>query len=226
MNKNTTAIIFDFNGVLLWDAEQHKEAWNIMAVKLRNTPFTDEELAEHMYGRVNRDIIAYLLRRAPTPKETAVFIEEKESMYRAIQQKRGSAFALSPGAIPFLDVLKEQNIPRTIATSSEIVNVRFFFAHLDLARWFSFEDVVYDDGVRNGKPAPDIYLAAAEHIGIIPQQCMVIEDASSGIAAAHAAEIGRIIALGPAERHAALAALPGVDDVITTLAEININELL
>ena len=87
-------------------------------------------------------------------------------------------------------IYAHNNIPRTIATSSEITNVQFFIQHLSLHRWFDVTKIVYDDGVRPGKPAPDMYLAAARNIGIAAGECMVVEDAISGLQAAHAAGIG------------------------------------
>src|SRR5256886_15261095 len=65
---------------------------------------------------------------------------------------------------------------------------------------FRSAKIIYDDGSRPGKPAPDVYLAAARNIGVAPHECAVVEDAVSGIAAAHAAGIGYIVAIGaPAE---------------------------
>src|SRR5437764_3204159 len=52
------------------------------------------------------------------------------------------------------------------ATSSEITNLKFFMEHLRLGRWFDVAKIIYDDGSRPGKPAPDVYLAAARNIGV------------------------------------------------------------
>ena len=89
--------------------------------------------------------------------------------------------------------------------------------HLALGRWFAPQHTIYDRGRYPGKPAPDIYLEAAGALGLPPAACVVVEDSLAGIAAARAAGIGGIIALGPAERHIELAALPGVDEVIVDL---------
>lgn len=61
--------------------------------------------------------------------------------------------------------------------------------------------VVYDDGTLPGKPAPDIYLRAAEKIQMPPANCMVIEDAKSGIKSACSAKIGLVVGLGPKAKH-------------------------
>jgi beta-phosphoglucomutase-like phosphatase (HAD superfamily) len=96
--------------------------------------------------------------------------------------------------------------------------VAFYVEHLGLGRWFPPPWIIYDRGHTPGKPAPHIYLEAAEVLGLPPAACVVVEDSLAGIAAARAAGIGRVVALGPAERHAELAALPGVDEVIVDLS--------
>jgi beta-phosphoglucomutase-like phosphatase (HAD superfamily) len=129
-------------------------------------------------------------------------------------------FVLSPGAIRLLNGLVKYEIPHTIATASGKNNVDFFIKFLDLENWFETEKIMYDDGRIAGKPAPDLYLRAAENLSLPPSDCMVIEDSHSGIQAAHAAGIGWVVALGPKQTHHKLAQLPGVDQVIESLREI------
>ncbi len=80
--------------------------------------------------------------------------------------------------------------------------------------------IVYDNGHRPGKPAPDIYLEAANRLELKPSQCVVVEDSQSGIEAAQAAGIGCIIALGPADTHDRLSKLKGVNEIVESLREI------
>jgi len=93
-----------------------------------------------------------------------------ESLYRELCLQNPRRFVLSPGARDFLDTLAQNHIPRTIATSSEITNLKFFIQHLSLDRWFDVAKIVYDDGARPGKPAPDMYLAAAQNIQVAPSE--------------------------------------------------------
>src|SRR5207302_4726689 len=133
---------------------------------------------------------------------------------------------LSPGAQDLLEALVHSNIPRTIATSSEITNLRFFMEHLRLDRWFDVAKIVYDDGIRPGKPAPDVYLAAVRNIGVAPHECAVVEDAVSGIAAAHAAGIGYIVAIGAPAALEKLRACDGVATAIESLRDFPRERLL
>jgi beta-phosphoglucomutase-like phosphatase (HAD superfamily) len=134
---------------------------------------------------------------------------------------QGEEFKLSPGAVDLLVFLIAHQIPRTITTASEKTNLDFFVDHLHLDRWFDPSLIVYDDGTRPGKPAPDIYLQAARYLGLAPAQCVVVEDSRSGIEAAHAAGIGHVVALGPADKHHELARLSGVHQSFEGLGELH-----
>ena len=214
-----SAVIFDFNGVLLWDSPFHEEAWQVAAQTLRRVRLTPAEFAEHVHGRPIAYTLGYLTGRSIAGQELADLTELKESLYRRLCLEHPGQFVLSPGAIALLEALEPHRIAHTIATSSEITNLRFFVEHLALARWFDRTLIVYDDGHMAGKPAPDIYLQAAQRLGVAPAQCIVVEDSLSGIESARAAGIGYVIALGPRERHAQLRACPGVAQVIESLEE-------
>lgn len=211
------AVIFDFNGVLLWDTPLHEAAWRVYSEQLRGHPLSAAEMTHHVHGRVNRDIFDYVLGRPVTDDELPRLAEEKETIYRDFCLSAVDAFRLSPGAMPLLDWLRDTGVPRTIATSSAWPNVAFYIDHLDLGRWFDLDRLVYDRGDYPGKPAPDIYLEAARVIDCPPARCIVVEDSVSGIASAVAAGAGHVIALGPAERHVALCAKPGVAEAIVDL---------
>lgn len=212
-------VIFDFNGVLLWDNHLHEEAWRRFSKRLRGFPMTDEEMRLAVHGRVNRDIFEYVLGRPVEETELRPLVEEKEAIYRQLALDTVESYHLSPGATGLLDFLVGNNIPRAIATSSPWVNVDFFIEHLDLHRWFAPEHIIYDRGLYPGKPAPDIYLESAARLGDAPARFIVVEDSVAGIRSAYDAGIGAIIGIGPAEAHADLCRLPGVIMTVETLAD-------
>ena len=214
-------IIFDFNGVLLWDSPFHEKAWNEMSKKLRGKPFTQEEIETIIHGRITKDTLAYLVGRDLTREESKELDDEKEQMYMQMCIDNINDYQLSQGAIKLLDFLVEKNIPHTIATASPKILLDFYEKHLYLSKWFDLNKIVYNDFTFPGKPAPDIFLRGAEKLGLDPKDCIIIEDARSGIAAAKAAGIGYIIALCPKETHEALRQAEGVNEVITTLNEFN-----
>ena len=186
-------VIFDFNGTMFLDSPLHEQAWIDMAKKLRTEPLGIEEFYANLQGRTNLQIITYLLGRQPSATELESITEEKELLYRTRCSAPGGLHTLAPGVENFLNLLKPTGIPFTIATGSYLPNVQFYFSHLHLEKWFRFDDVIYDDGTYPGKPSPDIFLKAAEKIGVRPADCLVFEDSYAGIRSAVAAGIGRIV---------------------------------
>lgn len=218
-------IIFDFNGTLFWDSEKHQEAWREFSKRLRDNAFTDDEMREYMFGRTNEDIIAYLIGKKPSAELVEKFAQEKEAVYRDMCRKDKENTVLAPGAIDFLNYLVENNIPHTIATMSEKDNVEFYIEEFKLAKWFDIEKIVYADGTIPGKPAPDIYIKAAKKLNLNPQDCIVVEDAISGIESAKNAGIGKIIAIASMESVALYKNIPAVSQIIKNFDEIDRNIL-
>lgn len=194
---NMKGIIFDFNGTLFWDSEIQENAWKTFGKKIVGRDITDEEFKTYFHGRTNKDTLEYLTGKELTKEEVDELAQQKESIYRELCKSNPEKFKLAPGVKEYLNYLKEKKVPITIATASEINNVKFFINELGLERWFNIEKIIYDDGTFKGKPAPDIYLKAAEKIGIKPQNCIVFEDAISGVKAAKSAGISTIIAVVP-----------------------------
>jgi beta-phosphoglucomutase len=189
------AIIFDFNGVLLWDADWHEQAWNEISLLLRNRKFNKHEINHKLHGKTNREIITFLLGRKASTKDLAKWRGKKESLYKRIALSKGKHFQLSPGAIELLNSLKKNKIKCTIATSSPLTNVRFFFKHLNLGNWFDIKKVAYDINSRPSKPEPDIFIHAAKKLNLNPKDCIVIEDSKVGLSAARNAKAGKVIAI-------------------------------
>lgn len=189
-------IIFDFNGTLFWDSAQQELAWRTFAGEIIHREISDLEFQEYIHGRSNNFIFEYLFGKSLTEDKLAELSEQKEKLYRQLCADQLS-FQLAPGAAELLDYLKSQNIPRAIATASGKTNVDFYIRQLGLEKWFDLNRIVYNDGSIPGKPAPDIYIKAAQAVRAEPRDCIVFEDAVSGIRAANAAGIGKIIAVVP-----------------------------
>ena len=220
-----SGLIFDFNGVLLWDDDLQRKSWRQFGTRFRDKPLSDHEIDHHVHGRNNQYTLEYLLGYALSQNETQALTEEKEIVYRQMCLDLEDEFKLSPGAIDLLSNLREHKIPYTIATASKKSNVDFFIRHLKLDTWFDTHKIVYDNGRIPGKPAPDFYLQAARNLELAPWECVVIEDSYSGIKAAQTAEVGCIIALGPRRNHQVLGEISGVQHVIENLSQVPVNDL-
>lgn len=214
-------IIFDFNGTLFFDSEKHLETWREFSTRLRPKAFTDEEMRDYMFGRTNKDIIAYLLGEEPSDELVEKLAKEKEGLYRDMCCAEGDNCKLAPYAVEFLDYLKANNIPRTIATMSEKDNVDFYIEHFQLERWFEIEKIVYSNGKIKGKPAPDIYQIAASNLNLSTKDCVVVEDAVSGIDSARAAGIGKIVAIASMEPISLYKSIPAVNQIITDFRDFD-----
>lgn len=216
-------IIFDFNGTLYWDSAMHKRAWREFSKIIRGTEFSDEEMVLHMFGRTNEEIIEYAIGKKPEPEMVEKYGNEKEALYRKRAENDKENFHLAKGAVEFLDFLKQNNIPRTIATMSDKTNVDFYFEHFDLGKWFNIDKVVYADGIVPSKPAPDIYQIASKNLGLEPQDCIVVEDAISGIKSAQSAGIGKIIAICSEEPYEFYTSMSEVSEIIRDFDEFDRN---
>lgn len=197
MPSETEAVVFDFNGTMIFDSPIHEAVWKDYIPAHGGVLGSEEEYSKILFGCSNRFILTHYFKDL-SEADIARMTYEKEAEYRrrcAVDEK---AFRLVDGLRDFLDALKAAGVPMTIATGSERLNVEFYFSSekLGLGRWFDRSLVVYDDDTFPGKPAPDVYLRACEKIGVPPSRCLVFEDSVSGVTSAHAAGAGRVIAVG------------------------------
>lgn len=217
---NIEGVIFDFNGVLLWDTALHETAWQQFASKILGRPLTEPEIQEHIHGRNNRHTLEFILGRSLDNNEVSRYTKVKELIYQNLAIAEKENYQLSPGAISLLTYLKNHQIPYTIATASPELNLDFYFKTLGLSEWFDRDLIIYDDGSRPGKPDPAFFLAAAAKIGVSFGQCALIEDSISGLKAAYFGCAGEIIALGEPSKHDHLKQNLGVTHVISQLDEL------
>ena len=186
------AILFDFNGTMFYDEIFQEISWRKFIEGKINRCISDYEFKKYIHGRNAEFTMKYFLQKKFSRKEIEELEEEKEKIYRNLCED-SSDFKLAPGLISFLDKLKENNVPINIATASGWNNVKFFFYNLHLDNWFDIDKVVYNDGTYKGKPEPDMYLKAAEKLGVPIEQCYIFEDSESGIEAAKRAKAKGIV---------------------------------
>lgn len=193
-------IIFDFNGTMVFDAHLHEKAW-VEMIKKHNDSVTEQEIISYIHGRTNDKTIRHFIGEV-SEEELQKLSDEKEKEYHRLVQEEKLWYV--EGTEDLLDELVEKNIPFTIATASPKINIDFYFDYFGLDRWFKFEDIIYDDGTFPGKPDPTIYQRAAESLGLAPEDCMVIEDATTGVESANRAKIGQVFIMIYSEEQRAL----------------------
>ena len=181
-------VVFDFNGTLLWDTKYHNQAFDLF-LEQHNIVLTDEEKSVKIYGKSNADIMRDIFGRPLTDLEIKEFSIEKELIY---QELIVDNLHFAEGAEDLFEYLKAHNIPFCIATSSDFLNVEFYFREMQLERWFSPEWVLFNDGTLKGKPEPDLFLRAAERLQLNASELVIFEDSKAGIKAAENAGAGKI----------------------------------
>jgi len=192
------ALIFDMDGVIIHSNPVHREAW--VQYNRRFGIETDDAMLQRMLGRRNDEIIRDFFGGNVAVAEVAAHGAAKEALYREIIGSRVNE-ALVPGVREFL--ARHQDMPVGLATNAEPANVEFLFDRAGLRPFFGA--VVDGHQVANPKPHPDVYLKAAELLGVAAANCVVFEDSHSGIQAARAAGM-RVVGVRTTHDE-----LPGVD---------------
>jgi len=174
-------VVFDLDGTLVDNMEIHTEAF-ARFLERHGLPPLDLEQRARLDGKRNTDIFPVLFGRPLPDEELRAFSEEKEALYRSLSRGRLRPLA---GLSGLLTLLGARGIPVAVATSGPAANVRHTLRETGLADVLTL--IVRGDEVPRGKPHPDIFLAAAEKLGVQARDCLAFEDSPAGVAAACAA---------------------------------------
>ena len=173
-------IILDLDGVICSTDEYHYLAWKALASRL-NIPF-DRERNNLLRGVSRMESLDIILEKAEvsyTAEEKAAFAEEKNSLYRQLLSNMSPA-DLADEVRDTLQKLRQAGLKLAIGSSSK--NTPHI---LDRNGLGSFFDAVADgNGITHSKPHPEVFLKAADMLGLAPSDCLVVEDAHAGVQAA------------------------------------------
>ena len=172
-------IVFDCDGVLVESEQLAWSAWRQVLARYGIT-LTEEDIAL-LTGRTDRDAYAHFTNRGALPDHVVFWDELSEITYRLFDRH----LLAYEDAADTLDALQVRGATLAVASSSPRERLDRSLTATGLRRYFQF--VVGGDEVRRGKPAPDLFLAAAAGLGVEPETCMAVEDSPAGIEAAHAA---------------------------------------
>lgn len=172
------AVVFDLDGTLADNMLWHAEAFDRFVARHGLPPIT-MAMRRRIDGKRNTEIMPILFEREMTPAEIEAHEHEKEGTYRELSR---GGLRMTGGTVRLLDRLAAHGVPVAVATSAPALNVAHTLEELGLADRFAV--IVRSDEVTHGKPAPDVYLRAAERIGVAPSACLAFEDAPVGVAAA------------------------------------------
>ena len=208
------ACIFDLDGVIVDTVPAHFIAWKAMADEL-NIPFTEED-NEHLKGVSRVDSMKRILalgQMTKTDEEIKEMTDKKNAIYVDIISKMTDKDIL-PGVIDFIQLLKDNNIATAIGSSSK--NTPTILKAVGLND--TFDAIVDGNQVTHSKPDPEVFLKGAQKLNVAPEECLVLEDAISGV---EAAKNGGMKCIGVGEANI----LGQADRVVPDLKNIDIDFL-
>ena len=206
-------ILFDMDGVLVDSEPLFHKAVNVMVERCGAPPITEEENNRYLLGTTVEETWLRVkeLRNVPqTPTELLAGYNE------VVKEVLRSDLTARPGVRALIAEAQRRGLPVAVASSSlrEWVNLKLEVIGLTHA----FAVRLGGDDIANGKPAPDIYIKAAQLIGLEAGQCVAIEDSPIGLAAASASGAYTVCTLTDSTRHLDLSA---ADVIIENLEEFD-----
>lgn len=176
-------VIFDLDGVLL-DSESLYKQLNLELFHELGAHISDEEYNSFI-GISGDKMWGYIKDKSGLSQSTSELrMLERERKYNGLLEHN---LVPNPGLFELLNYISSKNIPCAIASSGLMKNVSLILEKLNVSSYFSH--IVSGEMPQKGKPNPEIFLLAAAHYGISPNQCLVIEDSKNGTIAAKAASM-------------------------------------
>ncbi len=209
------AIVFDLDGVVVSTDEYHYQGWKQLA-DIEGIYF-DRKINHRLRGVSRMESLNILLEAAPrnySDVEKIELAERKNRIYCQLLQNLTPDNIL-PGVMNILNGLKQHGIKVAIGSSSK--NSSMILARIGLADFF--DATVDGNDISNSKPNPEVFLKAAERLGVDPSECLVVEDAVSGVEAARAAGM-KCLAVSDAAGH------PDASLSSESLASVTVGQIL
>ena len=213
MPDNKKAVIWDMDGVITDTAPHHFKAWQGVFSR-RGLGFSERDFKRH-FGQRNDTILRDMLGDI-TPPETAAIADEKEENFR--REAHNNVKPL-PGAIELMKSLKSHGYRQGLGSSAPLENIELIIGELGIAEFFPV--IVSGSEVKEGKPSPQGFLLVAERLGVKPRNCVVIEDAVAGVAAARRGGMRCIAVTNTTPK----ARLSEADLVTDSLERVTINDV-
>ncbi|MFJ3222041.1 HAD family hydrolase [Streptomyces sp. NPDC086783] len=176
-----TAVVFDLDGTLVDSEPNYFEAGRRTLAGHGVTDFTWAD-HERYVGISTRETLRLWKERYRLEAPLDVLLADKNGRYLELAR---AATHVYPEMRRFVELLARDGVPMAVASGSSPEAIEAILTGTGLDQWLT--TVVSAEEVAHGKPAPDIFLEAARRLGVAPADCVVLEDAAPGAAAAHAA---------------------------------------
>ena len=189
-------VVFDMDGVLIDSGAHHRAAWAALLGDVGVTP--QPEFWRLTIGRPAEEAVGLLLGADISPWEARELAIRKRAHY---VQLAGRGVVPVAGAPDFVASVRRAGLPCAVATSASRTDVWRLLQEVGLSR--EFQAIVTAEDVRFGKPDPEVYMLAAQGIGIEPRRCLAFEDSIVGVQAACGAGM-RVVGVETAHTEAEL----------------------
>jgi beta-phosphoglucomutase len=175
------AVLWDMDGTLIDSEEFHWISWrNTLANE--GIAITREQFLSS-FGQRNDSIIPRWLGAAATPERIEKIANAKEELYRHLVHRHG--ITPLPGVANCVHRLHNEGWLQAIASAAPRANIDAVLEALEATH--IFQGIVSAEDVHRGKPDPEVYLTAAARVGVLPDRCIVVEDAVAGVEGARRA---------------------------------------
>jgi HAD superfamily hydrolase (TIGR01509 family) len=203
------AVVFDMDG-LMFDSESIYTMVGTELLDRRGIEFSSE-LKRKMMGLTPKTTFETMIGHHGMSETWQELAAESDGIFLSLL---GEHLVEMPGLWELLDALEKENIPKAIATSSNSRLTNAILSPYNLQPRFQF--ILTSEDITNGKPNPEIYLAAAARFGLPPAEILVLEDSHNGCTAAAAAGTFAVAVPGEHSRghdfSAAALVIDGLDD--------------
>ncbi len=213
------ALIFDMDGTIVDNMGVHTAVWLEILAEFDVT-MTRLEFQSASAGMTNPELLRLLVDSTMTDETIAAIAQRKEARYR---EEYASLMEPLAGLLPLLHQGRQAGLALAVATAANQDNIDFVMNGLQM--WDYFDAIVGADDVARGKPYPDLFLLAAERLGVPPEHCLVFEDALTGIEAGRRAGMP-VVGVATSHSEAELAEQPGVRQTISDFSQLQLGDLL
>lgn len=183
-HSSLTALIFDMDGVLCDTMPYHLKAWDRYIAQTPELPDSMQEHLHRMGGKRNSELLRELVGSHLQEAQIQQWGAGKEAVYRELIREQ---IVWLPGLVEFLTQAQAAGLKLGLGTSACQENVDLLLDHQGLREFFQAQ--VIETDVQRGKPDPQCYQPVAQRLGVEPDQCLVFEDATAGVAAARNAKM-------------------------------------
>lgn len=216
MSHNLKAVIFDMDGLIIDSEPTNSLSWEILLKKYGKKPVYNKHGLIHTVGLSGDEGYLQLIQKYRLREDLEILRELRRKIFEDIIEK----INLMPGFSNLIKVIKKEGFKTALASNRNIKHVILIAEKLGVKNFFDV--IIGPDVKRKHKPEPDIYLDAAKKLGVLSENCLVIEDSEIRVSAACKAGM-KVIAVP--NKHIKTHDFSKADKIVNNLNDISISLL-